>query len=300
MKCIKCSADNMLKDRTDGRCNKCRHPFAFDPRKNSSEVMNDKMFQNCLSLISVNNSLKFTDKQFYYFLNSMKAVQARGAYDPVGFLLVFFGFFLLVMGFALIKTEYIWVLFLGIFLLVLAVTKPAVYKALGIVDNKRIVIPFHNAVSFLKRWAALNDPISALLPETQRALPSGTVSSELLDYSFDRLLVTETDEIANFLISNNFHFENNCAILSIKRYPTNLFSTIMKMLSNNQELKVYALHNCSWKGISILQKLRTESEWFKDKPDLQIIDIGLLPRQFEKRRVFVEKDPLSIPTVVDD
>ncbi len=300
MKCIKCSSDNLVKDRGDGRCCKCRHPFAFDPRKNSSEIATDKMFQNCLSLISINNTLKFTDKQFHYFLNSMKIVQSRGAYDPVGILLTFFGFFLFLIGFSTIKTDYFWILFLGIFLIVLAFIKPVVSKAIGIVENKRIVIPFHNTVSFLNRWAALNEPIQSLISEKQKLLPSASVSSELLDYSFDRLLVTETEEIANFLISNNFHFENNCAILSIGRYPQNLFPTIMKMLSNNQDLKVYALHNCSWRGISILHKLRTEAEWFRDKPDMQIIDIGLLPRQFEKRRVFVEKDQFSLPSLVPD
>ncbi|NET29771.1 hypothetical protein [Okeania sp. SIO1I7] len=56
------------------------------------------------------------------------------------------------------------------------------------------------------------------------------INSEVTAYSFDRLIVCETAEIAQFLIANNFHFEHNCAVLSIDGYPQNIwffkFSTV--------------------------------------------------------------------------
>ncbi|BAU41594.1 hypothetical protein [Leptolyngbya sp. O-77] len=50
--------------------------------------------------------------------------------------------------------------------------------------------------------------------------------------------------IAQMLISNNVHFENNCAILSINGYPQPIFDTVMKMLRRNPGLTVFAFQDC--------------------------------------------------------
>ena len=80
------------------------------------------------------------------------------------------------------------------------------------------------------------------------------------------------------LIANNFHFENNCAVLSISGYPERIFSTVMQMLRRNSDLQVFAFHNCSPSGIEILHQLRTDPAWFAES-NAVIIDVGLLPRQ---------------------
>ena len=109
------------------------------------------------------------------------------------------------------------------------------------------------------------------------------------DYSFDKLLVCETTEIAQFLIANNFHFENNCAVLSITGYPENIFDTILEMVKPNPKLKVYALHHCTPKGIGLVDHLRTSENWFAGY-DIAIYNIGLLPRHvLETSNTFVEK-----------
>ena len=92
------------------------------------------------------------------------------------------------------------------------------------------------------------------------------------------MVVCDTPEIAQLLISNNFHFENNCAILTIDGYPQSIFTTTMEMLRRNPDLKVYALHNCSPSGSQIVRRLRADNNWFAD-PTIPIIDVGILPRQ---------------------
>ncbi len=52
----------------------------------------------------------------------------------------------------------------------------------------------------------------------------------------------------------------------------------MEMLRRNPDLKVYALHDCSPKGLGLVNQLRTSRNWFPDHSAI-IIDIGLLPRQ---------------------
>ncbi|MEG5058162.1 hypothetical protein QUB60_08905 [Microcoleus sp. A2-C5] len=126
-------------------------------------------------------------------------------------------------------------------------------------------------------WITINS-MTKMLPPPRDLNASAAVSPDVSAYSFDRLVVCDSPEIAQFLIANNFHFENNCAVLSITGYPQSIFDTTMEMLRRNPDLKVYALHDCSPKGIGLVHHLRTSSNWFADNSAV-IIDIGLLPRQ---------------------
>jgi hypothetical protein len=132
--------------------------------------------------------------------------------------------------------------------------------------------------TWLTKWNSINNsPEKILLPPQTSSLPTAP-NPEVTAYSFDRVVVCDSPEIAQLLISNNFHFENNCAILSIDRYPQSIFDTTMEMLSRNSDLKVYALHDCSPQGLQLIRRLREEEIWFPD-PAIPIIDVGILPRQ---------------------
>ncbi|MBD0395485.1 MAG: hypothetical protein ICV52_16980 [Microcoleus sp. C1-bin4] len=120
--------------------------------------------------------------------------------------------------------------------------------------------------------------MTKLLPPPRALNANTAVSPDVSAYSFDRLVVCDRSEIAQFLIANNFHFENNCAVLSITGYPQNIFDTTMEMLRRNPDLKVYALHDCTPRGIGLVDHLRTSPNWFSDSSAI-IIDIGILPRQ---------------------
>jgi hypothetical protein len=133
------------------------------------------------------------------------------------------------------------------------------------------------AQEWLDRWTAINGVPQTLLFATPKALAPIPVQSEVSAYSFDRVVVCDSPEIAHMLISNNFHFEHNCAILSIDGYPQNIFDTTMAMLRRNPELKIYALHHCTPMGMQLIQKIRAQG-WFP-QTDLPIIDVGISPRQ---------------------
>jgi len=297
VKCIKCNCDSKLKERENGCCIGCKHPFVFDPRKRpAGDFFNDKLFEKSIALISVNNTLKFTPKQYHYFVNGMKAVNSPGAASQ-GFAVLLFIVAIVVCMFGA-GAQNVFLMVAGPIVLVLLgmAMLPSVQASFGVVPKKTIKVGIAGA---FERWAAVNEPIKSLLPSPEKSLPRGDVAAELLDYSFDRLVVTESDDIAQFLLANNFHFENNCAVLSINKYPITLFTTIMRMLRNNPDLKVYALHSCSWRGIKILDQLRNGEDWFKDQPGVQIIDLGLLPRQLAKRPAFVEQNSAAnTPNVV--
>jgi hypothetical protein len=130
---------------------------------------------------------------------------------------------------------------------------------------------------WLARWNSINQAPEKILPPPQTSSLPAAPNPEVTAYSFDRVVVCDRSEIAQLLISNNFHFEHNCAILTIDGYPQIIFETTMEMLSRNPALKVYALHDCSPHGIKLMRRLRAEN-WFPD-PSIPIIDVGILPRQ---------------------
>jgi hypothetical protein len=131
---------------------------------------------------------------------------------------------------------------------------------------------------WLNKWNSINNQPEKILAPPQTASLPAAPNPEVTAYSFDRVVVCDNPKIAQLLISNNFHFENNCAILSIDRYPQSIFETTMSMLRRNPDLKVYALHDCSHEGLRLIHRLRGEASWFPD-PAIPIIDVGVLPRQ---------------------
>jgi len=131
---------------------------------------------------------------------------------------------------------------------------------------------------WINKWTEINSSLAKMLPSPRDTNKNATINPDVSAYSFDRLVVCDSPEIAQFLIANNFHFENNCAVLSITGYPQSIFDTTMEMLRRNPDLKVYALHDCSPKGVGLVNHLHTSPNWFPDNSAI-IIDIGLLPRQ---------------------
>jgi hypothetical protein len=131
---------------------------------------------------------------------------------------------------------------------------------------------------WLHKWNSINNSPEKILDSPQTASLPAAPNPEVTAYSFDRVVVCDSPKIAQLLISNNFHFENNCAILAIDRYPQSIFETTMAMLRRNPDLKVYALHDCSPEGLQLIYRLRAEEIWFPDST-IPIIDVGVLPRQ---------------------
>jgi hypothetical protein len=80
----------------------------------------------------------------------------------------------------------------------------------------------------------------------------------------------------DLLIANNFHFENNCAVLSIGGYPEGPFETVRAMLKRNRKLKVFALHDATVPGCQLAYHLANDPAWFSGQ--VSVIDVGLRPR----------------------
>ncbi len=361
MKCIQCSTDNNLKDRTanQGRCKSCNHPFAFEPTAMKDVKITDPFFMKAISDISFNNTLFFTPKQFLYLLDKRSK---RKGFNWIGaiFLYIFFsiwttgfigGFLSMAIGklsFPLViitfnficicllvnnsnsskasaqtrKSSAIALQVMGILMFIIGglysintksglgymLVPPIIgliVLAIGIIQQRRAANIYDSFLiapaqmqDCLNAWTRSNGTISKLLPEPELVLPS-TVdrpiqNSDVTDYSFDRLIVCNSAEIVQLLIANNFHFENNCAILSSTGYPAAVFDTVLQMLRRNSQLMVYAIHDASPDGVSLVHQLRTNPTWFLETT-ATIIDLGLLPRQVlaNSRNLFIHRSTAS-------
>jgi hypothetical protein len=153
-------------------------------------------------------------------------------------------------------------------------------RQLGKVENlpQELLFSSIDLDSWLTKWQQINGKVDKVLTSQQERIAPTSINPDITAYSFDRLVVCDSANIAQLLIANNFHFENNCAILSITGYPQSIFNTTMEMLRRNPDLKVYAIHDCSSKGVSLVHHLRTSEKWFLNS-NVTIIDLGLLPRQ---------------------
>lgn len=283
MKCIKCQTDNKLKERkeTGGKCKSCKHPFTFDPKL--GDAFTDQFFANVLAAASVNNSLYFTPRQFYYLFNARKYATKWGAFGCVTIVLSLGA---LILGLALgsFFLLFVFVLLLGTSI---AFWLPPVQKWLRGKTERKVKADLQQVNQWLERWMRNNGKLQKLLsPPEQQALPT-KLSKEVTAYSFDRAVICHNDHVAHFLIANNFHFENNCAVLSVNGYPKSIFTTVVEMLHRNPALKVYALHDASPLGVQLVHHLRTNRNWFAESQGVTIYDLGLLPRQVMQRHMFV-------------
>ena len=283
MKCIQCGTDNTFPERTRyrGRCKMCNHRFAFEPRTTSYPGLTDVLFAKALNELSANNTLYFTSKQLFYFLE--KRLYRKGLVIQIqveNFVVFVCAWVLIAIGTYLASA---WLFGIGLVLLLLSF----IIRVNSWPKRPRKLSISQNVVGlWVDRWNQVNSS-ERLLPLPRYRSISGvqpiSLAGDVTAYSFDRLVVCDSVEIAQMLIANNFHFENNCAVLSISGYPEQVFSTVMQMLRRNPNLRVFAFHNCSPGGIGILHQLRTNPAWFAES-NAVIIDVGLLPRQIMAAR----------------
>ena len=105
---------------------------------------------------------------------------------------------------------------------------------------------------------------------------------DLADYSFDRAVICDRARTVNLLLANNFHFENNCAVLSIDGYPPRPFPTVRAMIRRNPKLQVFAVHDATPAGCRLAYRLSSDPDWFGGR--IKVVNVGLRPGHATKLR----------------
>jgi hypothetical protein len=285
MKCIHCGTDSKLRERTDKRCPRCRHPFAFEPTTDPNRVT-DGQFKNAIDRVSGDGKVLFTERHLWYEFNRrwMKPPFWRSPYGvlPIvgaspALLAVLAGVPLGALPVALLGGAL--GLGAGAFL-----SNRANQRAPAPPRPPRVSLgAFHQ--QYLQRWREVHGDVAGLLPVRAAALPAmpTQVSADVAAFSFDRAVVTDRWETAQMLVANRFHFEHNCAVLSRDGYPDGIADTVKEMLRRNPRLTVFALHDASPGGCLLPLTLR-EPAWFPD-PAIRIVDLGLRPETVRRLRL---------------
>lgn len=286
MKCLNCRTNSLYRARSGGKCPNCKKEFVFEPKR--GDLFTDTAFEAALNKVSAKNTLAYHPRQLYFELARRrytvlnKTISPRGAVTGGLIAGIFFGIMFTVFikmflkgpAFWIAEGLYVLVVFWGLFKLKRDAASPAI----------RLEWPVF--FKHLKRWKAIqgaNMPL--LLPEKAEhpkqetpKLSSQAGTEDLFDYNVDRLILCDKPEIVDFLLANQFHLEQKCAILAFNGYPRTHFEEIKAMLQRNAQLMVYVLHNASTNGCRIATELK-HPDWF---PQARIFDLGLNPRQAQK------------------
>lgn len=248
MKCARCGHDSKLKEREDGKCPKCRGAFAFEPRK--GDPWSDLAFQRAIERASSKGTVRFLPAHVYYLLNR------KAGPNP-----------LVVVGSWIADLFYTLFGWLG---LRRAPTAP-----------RRVTWTKETFDTMWARWVQVHGSPAGLIKRRRRdphaADPArrAALEEELQHYSFDRAVITDRPEVVDVLLANQFHFENNTAILSIGGYPEDAFTIVRAMLRNNPRLLVLCVHDASPAGCRLAERLTTDPEWFPK--GARVVDVGLRP-----------------------
>lgn len=271
MKCIRCDYDSKRKDRTNRICPNCKKEFAFEPQ--DRDPVTDRLFKNAIDAVSGGGRLRWGVEHLYYEVcRRLRPDFKAGNVFVIVIVAIFAGFFgSLIIGNGTIKP---WP-FIIIGLLVAGLLAARQFRRSG--PHPRID---PTAFSPLwDRWCKIHSMPAGVIMRRSSSVPSdraAAVEPDIGDYSFDRAVICDRGRTVDLLIANNYHFENNCAVLSADGYPEGPFQTIMTMLKRNPKLQVYALHDASPAGCALAHKIAYAPEWFDGK--IRVIDLGLRPQ----------------------
>ena len=130
--------------------------------------------------------------------------------------------------------------------------------------------------SMWRKWISTHGQPAGVIVRKDAPPPRREKEPDLGDYSFDRAVICDRARTVDLLLANNFHFENNCAVLSVSGYPPGPFETVRAMLKRNPRLQVFVLHDATVEGCRLAHILASTPDWFKGQGE--IIDVGLRPR----------------------
>jgi hypothetical protein len=126
------------------------------------------------------------------------------------------------------------------------------------------------------RWQEVHGaPANIVTPWPKQGTAPTLREADIGDYSFDRVVITDSAWMVDFLLGNNFHFETNSAVLSIDGHPADRSEMIRGMLHKNPRIVVIAIHDASVTGCAVANRLITEDGWFRDHG--HVVDVGLNP-----------------------
>jgi hypothetical protein len=259
MICIHCQHDSKYPERKDTKkCPSCGRAFAFEPREKDS--FSDMAFQKAIDSVSASGQVKWGVEHLYYELRRRKKSSVTKVLATL---------FLPIIGLVVAALS----------LLALVVVAPVLVWLMVLAYRQREFSSFARGdfERMWDRWGHVHGkPKGVIARKPQDDKPARAPEPDIGDYSFDRAVICDRARTVDLLLANNFHFENNCAVLSVGGYPRQAFETVRRMLRRNPRLEVFVLHDITPEGCQLAHRLANDPEWFRGL-GVRIVDVGLRP-----------------------
>ena len=265
MKCINCGRDSKYKERRASsaysKCPACGKRFAFEPK--DKDPFTDAAFKAAIDAVSANGQIRWGVEHLYYEL-CRRAWRRTRPWGHFVFVAIVATIALAVFRLApLIPVALL--AWLVTWLLLRRSGRPAT-----------VVLDQSDFNRLWNKWLAAHGSPDGLIVRKRQQAPIRAQEPDIGDYSFDRAVICDRARTVDLLLANNFHFENNCAILSSGGYPEGPFEVVRTMLKRNPKLQVFALHDASMAGCQLASHLTSDERWFKGH--VPVTDVGLRPR----------------------
>ena len=280
MKCLKCGNSALYRERGSGQCPRCRQFFAFEPKR--GDPFTDTFFQAAIKRMT-HHASAYHPRQLYFELARRK--RAKLLQHP----LTLQKLIAITLPMGAICNVFCWLLFVQAIGLSFWLVEPmylglVLLIARGSWKRSRAPVPAVSYEAFtraLQRWKKIYpDTLGSLMPPANTRPSTPLPPQQLQAYALERVVICDKPEMVDFLLANQFHLEQKCAVLCFNGYPHDSFEAICALLRRSPRLMVYLIHNASFNGCRILPELR-QPQWF---PGAQIFDIGLSPRQAQAFR----------------
>ena len=128
------------------------------------------------------------------------------------------------------------------------------------------------------------EPLGAASTAARRASSSASRSRcaarplepDIGDYSFDRAVICDRARTVDLLLANNFHFENNCAVLSVGGYPQGPFEIVRAHAQAQPEAAGLRPARRHVAGCQLAHQLANDRALVRRQ--VKVTDVGLRPR----------------------
>jgi hypothetical protein len=285
--CARCGRDSKARERSGGLCPSCHKEFAFAP----GGPFTDRAFASAIDAVSASGHLRWGVEHLCYDL-----ARRMGKRTPFARILGLVGCGLVAVASTALAALLLGGAFVvglasrgahgsgnGPVLLAIIGTGAALFAGWCWIRLARTPRPHFLLLTpavfepLWQRWLAVHGTPAGLIVRRQSTTPKKRpAEADIGDYSFDRAVICDRSRTVDLLLANNFHFENNCAVLAISGYPAGPFETVRAMLKRNPKLHVFALHDATPNGCRMAHRLAHDSEWFQGH--VPVTDVGLRPR----------------------
>jgi|tagenome__1003787_1003787.scaffolds.fasta_scaffold20986083_4 hypothetical protein len=136
--------------------------------------------------------------------------------------------------------------------------------------------------ALLGRWIVLHGQPAGRMGT--RAFAHGESPPDVSGHPVERLLVSSSDALVDFLLMNGFHGDHRCAVLSATGYPTRVRDALLPQLRTAPPQTIAVVHDADADGFMLATELRQSTAWFGGVDGVTVVDAGLNPAQSRRFR----------------